>query len=175
MACYAEEDFRRALKRLPTDQRESLILVGASGFSYEEAGANLRMRVGNDQEAGSIVAASDWQRSLRIESAKILGPAPENVRGAPLVVRDGGRRQDSPLPQRGEKRNRASVRGGQFGRVRYSTQSTHFSPHRCHAPRHHREREEVEVLRRAFDETSEYTNINQNVRLVSHPRTICIF
>jgi RNA polymerase sigma-70 factor (ECF subfamily) len=33
---YAEEDFRAALKQLPTDQRESLILIGASGFSYEE-------------------------------------------------------------------------------------------------------------------------------------------
>src|SRR6476646_9474999 len=31
------DEFRRALERLPTDQRESLILVGASGFSYEEA------------------------------------------------------------------------------------------------------------------------------------------
>lgn len=31
------EDFRIALKQLPTDQREALILVGAEGFSYEEA------------------------------------------------------------------------------------------------------------------------------------------
>lgn len=31
------EDFRRALAQLPDDQREALILVGASGFSYEEA------------------------------------------------------------------------------------------------------------------------------------------
>jgi RNA polymerase sigma-70 factor (ECF subfamily) len=30
------DDFRRALAALPTDQREALILVGASGFSYEE-------------------------------------------------------------------------------------------------------------------------------------------
>src|SRR5580693_10417455 len=29
------DEFRRALELLPTDQRESLILVGASGFSYE--------------------------------------------------------------------------------------------------------------------------------------------
>ncbi len=32
-------DFRVALKQLPTEQREALILVGASGFSYEEAAA----------------------------------------------------------------------------------------------------------------------------------------
>lgn len=31
------EELRRALAQLPDDQREALILVGASGFSYEEA------------------------------------------------------------------------------------------------------------------------------------------
>lgn len=31
------EDFRIALQTLPNDQREALILVGAEGFSYEEA------------------------------------------------------------------------------------------------------------------------------------------
>src|SRR5919206_40573 len=31
------EDFRSALAKLPSDQREALVLVGASGFSYEEA------------------------------------------------------------------------------------------------------------------------------------------
>ena len=31
------EDFRIALQRLPEDQREAIILIGASGFSYEEA------------------------------------------------------------------------------------------------------------------------------------------
>ena len=31
------EEFRAALSKLPDDQREALILVGASGFSYEEA------------------------------------------------------------------------------------------------------------------------------------------
>jgi RNA polymerase sigma-70 factor (ECF subfamily) len=30
-------DFQDALQRLPPDQREALILVGATGFSYEEA------------------------------------------------------------------------------------------------------------------------------------------
>ena len=30
-------DFRRAFEKLPDEQREALILVGASGFSYEEA------------------------------------------------------------------------------------------------------------------------------------------
>jgi RNA polymerase sigma-70 factor (ECF subfamily) len=31
------QDFREALAELPDDQREALILVGAAGFSYEEA------------------------------------------------------------------------------------------------------------------------------------------
>ncbi|MBZ6076276.1 sigma-70 family RNA polymerase sigma factor [Microvirga puerhi] len=31
------EDFRVALAKLPPDQREALLLVGAQGFSYEEA------------------------------------------------------------------------------------------------------------------------------------------
>jgi RNA polymerase sigma-70 factor (ECF subfamily) len=30
-------DFTNALAQLPDDQREAIILVGASGFSYEEA------------------------------------------------------------------------------------------------------------------------------------------
>ncbi len=36
-ATWTCSDFRRALAELPPDQREALILVGASGFSYEEA------------------------------------------------------------------------------------------------------------------------------------------
>jgi RNA polymerase sigma-70 factor (ECF subfamily) len=31
------QDFRAALTKLPDDQREALVLVGAAGFSYEEA------------------------------------------------------------------------------------------------------------------------------------------
>lgn len=31
------QDFKVALERLPDDQREALILIGANGFSYEEA------------------------------------------------------------------------------------------------------------------------------------------
>lgn len=31
------QDFRKALAQLPDDQREAILLVGASGFAYEEA------------------------------------------------------------------------------------------------------------------------------------------
>ena len=39
-------DFREALQRLPHDQREALILIGASGLSYEEAAAVCNCAVG---------------------------------------------------------------------------------------------------------------------------------
>jgi len=39
-------DFLSALQVLPDDQREALILIGASGFSYEEAAEILGVKVG---------------------------------------------------------------------------------------------------------------------------------
>lgn len=39
-------DFRRAFELLPDEQREVLILVGASGFSYEEAAGMCGVAVG---------------------------------------------------------------------------------------------------------------------------------
>ena len=40
------DDFRRALHLLPAEQREALILIGASDFSYEEAAAVCECAVG---------------------------------------------------------------------------------------------------------------------------------
>jgi RNA polymerase sigma-70 factor (ECF subfamily) len=40
------KELRTALDKLPSDQREALILVGASGFSYEEAAAICGCAVG---------------------------------------------------------------------------------------------------------------------------------
>jgi RNA polymerase sigma-70 factor, ECF subfamily len=40
------KDFLSALQVLPDDQREALILIGAAGFSYEEAAAILGTRIG---------------------------------------------------------------------------------------------------------------------------------
>lgn len=42
----AMNDFRTAFARLPDEQREALILVGASGFSYEEAASMTGVAVG---------------------------------------------------------------------------------------------------------------------------------
>jgi RNA polymerase sigma-70 factor (ECF subfamily) len=39
-------DFREALQKLPPDQREALILIGASGLSYEEAADICKCAVG---------------------------------------------------------------------------------------------------------------------------------
>ena len=39
-------DFRAALQKLPADQREALVLIGASGLSYEEAAGICHCAVG---------------------------------------------------------------------------------------------------------------------------------
>ncbi len=44
------KDFRGALEQLPEDQREAIILIGASGFSYEEAAEICRLCGRNNQE-----------------------------------------------------------------------------------------------------------------------------
>ncbi|BCP51599.1 RNA polymerase sigma factor [Kaistia sp. 32K] len=40
------DDFLRAMQLLPDEQREALVLIGASGFSYEEAAEICQVRVG---------------------------------------------------------------------------------------------------------------------------------
>jgi RNA polymerase sigma-70 factor, ECF subfamily len=52
-------DFQEAMTQLSADQREALLLVGAEGFSYEEAALLERSK------AASIVRVFAWQRSCR--------------------------------------------------------------------------------------------------------------
>jgi len=40
------QDFKAALEKLPDDQREAIILIGASGFSYEEAAEICQCAIG---------------------------------------------------------------------------------------------------------------------------------
>ena len=40
------QDFRKALAKLPAEQREVLILLGASGHTYEEAAAICEVEIG---------------------------------------------------------------------------------------------------------------------------------
>jgi RNA polymerase sigma-70 factor (ECF subfamily) len=66
------EEFRRALAKLLPHQREALILVGASGFSYEEAAAVC------DCAAGTIKSRVNRARArlsklLTIDSADMFG------------------------------------------------------------------------------------------------------
>jgi RNA polymerase sigma-70 factor (ECF subfamily) len=67
------EEFRTALAQLPPDQREALILVGASGFSYEEAAQICGSAVGTIKSRVNR-ARTRLAELLAIESARDLGP-----------------------------------------------------------------------------------------------------
>ncbi len=66
-------EFRRALKLLPPEQRESLILVGASGFSYEEAAQICGCAVGTIKSRVNR-ARSRLAEILSIDSTNDFGP-----------------------------------------------------------------------------------------------------
>jgi RNA polymerase sigma-70 factor, ECF subfamily len=66
-------EFRKALKMLPSEQRESLILVGASGFSYEEAAQICGCAVGTIKSRVNR-ARSRLAGILSIDSASDFGP-----------------------------------------------------------------------------------------------------
>jgi RNA polymerase sigma-70 factor (ECF subfamily) len=67
------EELRNALARLPADQREALILVGASGFSYEEAAAICDCAVGTIKSRVNR-ARTRLAEQLSIDSADDFGP-----------------------------------------------------------------------------------------------------
>jgi len=67
------KEFRTALDKLPPDQREALILVGASGFSYEEAAAICECAVGTIKSRVNR-ARTRLADLLSIESAEDFGP-----------------------------------------------------------------------------------------------------
>jgi RNA polymerase sigma-70 factor (ECF subfamily) len=67
------DEFRRALDLLPPDQRESLILVGASGFSYDEAAQICGCAVGTIKSRVNR-ARSRLASILSIESSSDFGP-----------------------------------------------------------------------------------------------------
>jgi RNA polymerase sigma-70 factor (ECF subfamily) len=66
-------EFKTALSKLPPDQREALILVGASGFSYEEAAAICECAVGTIKSRVNR-ARTRLAELLAIESADDFGP-----------------------------------------------------------------------------------------------------
>jgi RNA polymerase sigma-70 factor, ECF subfamily len=67
------EEFRTALNKLPTDQREALVLVGASGFSYEEAAEICGCAVGTIKSRVNR-ARTRLAELMAIESADDFGP-----------------------------------------------------------------------------------------------------
>ena len=67
------KDFRRALEQLPEDQREAIVLIGASGFSYEEAAEICDCAVGTIKSRVSR-ARTRLQEILGIEGDGDYGP-----------------------------------------------------------------------------------------------------
>jgi RNA polymerase sigma-70 factor (ECF subfamily) len=67
------QEFRLALAELPSDQREALILVGASGFSYEEAADICECAVGTIKSRVNR-ARSKLSNLLYVEGADDFGP-----------------------------------------------------------------------------------------------------
>jgi RNA polymerase sigma-70 factor, ECF subfamily len=67
------EDFRSALAKLPHDQREALLLVGASGFSYEDAANICGCAVGTIKSRVNR-ARSRLAAMLAVDGVEDLGP-----------------------------------------------------------------------------------------------------
>lgn len=79
-------DLRRALNRLPSEQREALILVGASGWSYEEAAAHAGCPLGTMK---SRVFRARRTLASNIETGQVVrdaAPAPEALAGMMVLV-----------------------------------------------------------------------------------------
>ena len=66
-------DLRIALAQLPEDQREAIVLIGASGFSYEEAAEICSVAVGTIKSRVSRARAK-LSELLKIGSADAFGP-----------------------------------------------------------------------------------------------------
>ncbi len=67
------DDFRKALQLLPEDQREAIILIGAAGFSYEEAAEICGCAVGTIKSRVSRARAR-LQQDLKISGEADFGP-----------------------------------------------------------------------------------------------------
>jgi RNA polymerase sigma-70 factor (ECF subfamily) len=67
------DEFRTALAKLPPDQREALVLVGASGFSYEEAATICECAVGTIKSRVNR-ARTRLSELMSVESVDDFGP-----------------------------------------------------------------------------------------------------
>jgi RNA polymerase sigma-70 factor, ECF subfamily len=86
------EDFQRAFMGLPVEQREVLLLVGASGFSYEEASRIVGCAVGTIKSRVS--------RARRVLYPKVMGEADETAdsTGRPFSERTAAIQANIALP-----------------------------------------------------------------------------
>jgi RNA polymerase sigma-70 factor, ECF subfamily len=76
-------DFKGALDQLPDDQREAIVLIGASGFAYEEAAAIAGVAVGTIKSRVNR-ARVKLQELLTVSGESDYGP---DGTSAPLVNR----------------------------------------------------------------------------------------
>lgn len=67
------QDFRAALQLLPEDQREAIVLIGAAGFSYEEAAEICNCAVGTIKSRVNR-ARTRLAQLLNIENPNDFGP-----------------------------------------------------------------------------------------------------
>jgi RNA polymerase sigma-70 factor (ECF subfamily) len=97
-------DTARALKLLPDEQREALILVGAGGFSYMDAAAIVRCNVGTVKSRvararKALLAILDKQDSLPTRQRPDEGEAARDIM-AQLDRLAPARQQDAPARRR---------------------------------------------------------------------------
>lgn len=67
------QDFKAALEKLPDDQREAIILIGASGFSYEEAAEICQCAIGTIKSRVNR-ARNRLAELLAVEGDREYGP-----------------------------------------------------------------------------------------------------
>jgi RNA polymerase sigma-70 factor (ECF subfamily) len=77
-------DFSAALARLPVEQREALVLVGAEGFSYEEAADMCSCAVGTVKSRVNR-ARTRLAELLKLDTPK-LHPASDHPRPGPITA-----------------------------------------------------------------------------------------
>jgi RNA polymerase sigma-70 factor (ECF subfamily) len=81
-------DFRQALAVVPEEQREALILIGASGFSYEEAAEICGCAV------GTVKSRVNRARQRLADTLGLREPAPDGPRPADPPTGSGTSRQE---------------------------------------------------------------------------------
>ena len=78
-------DFSKAFETLPAEQKEALILVGAEGFSYEEAAGMCGCAVGTIKSRVNR-ARVKLTELLGVEESSLPGPDEQSVRPPPPRV-----------------------------------------------------------------------------------------